>query len=52
VDIIATFRPNQKFALADSIGRRCMKILKNMLHRALNAKNREYLSKKFYTLEV
>jgi hypothetical protein len=31
-------KPKQKYGLADSIGRRCMKILKDILHHAPNAK--------------
>jgi hypothetical protein len=38
VDTIATFGPKQKCGLVDSIGRRCMNILKDMLRHALNAK--------------
>jgi hypothetical protein len=37
----AIFGPKQKYGLADSIGRRCMKILKDMLHHAPNAKEPE-----------
>jgi hypothetical protein len=35
------FRTQKKCGRADSIGRRCMKILKDMLHHALNAKGPE-----------
>jgi hypothetical protein len=52
LDTTATFGPKQKCGLADSIGRRCMKILKDMLHHASIPKNRKYLSKKFYALEI
>jgi hypothetical protein len=38
VNTIATFRPKQKCGPADFIGRRCMKILKDMLRHAPNAK--------------
>jgi hypothetical protein len=41
VDTIAILGPKQKCDLADSIGWRCMKILKDMLHHALNAKELE-----------
>jgi hypothetical protein len=41
VDTIAILGPKQKYGLADSIGRRCMKILKDMLHHAPNAKEQE-----------
>jgi hypothetical protein len=34
----AILEPKQKYGLVDSIGWRCMKILKDMLHHALNAK--------------
>jgi hypothetical protein len=35
------FRPKQKYGRVDSVGRRCMKILKDMLHHAPNAKEPE-----------
>jgi hypothetical protein len=38
---IAILQPKKKCGLADSFGRRCMKILKDMLHHALNAKELE-----------
>jgi hypothetical protein len=38
VDTIAILEPKQKCGLADSIGWRCMKILKDMLRHAPNAK--------------
>jgi hypothetical protein len=38
VNTIAIFEPKQKFGPADSIGRRCMKILKDTLRHASNAK--------------
>jgi hypothetical protein len=38
VDTIAILGPKQKYGQADSIGRRCMKILKDMLRHAPNAK--------------
>jgi hypothetical protein len=41
VDTIAILGPKQKCGPADSIGRRCMKILKDMLHHAPNAKEPE-----------
>jgi hypothetical protein len=41
VDTIAIFGPKRKCGLADSIGRRCMKILKYMLRHAPNAKEPE-----------
>jgi hypothetical protein len=41
VDTIAIFEPKQKYGRADSFGRRCMKILKDMLHHAPNAKEPE-----------
>jgi hypothetical protein len=52
VDTIATFEPKQKYGLADSIGRRCEKILKDTLHHALNAKEPERYLKKSYALEI
>jgi hypothetical protein len=52
VDTIATFGPKQKFGPADSISRRCMKILKDTLHHAPNAKEPGYLLMKFYALEI
>jgi transposase InsO family protein len=42
----------QKCGLVDSIGRRCMKILKDILHHASNARNWKHLSKKFYAFEI
>jgi hypothetical protein len=41
VDTISILGPKQKCGLADSIGRRCMKILKDTLHHASNAKEQE-----------
>jgi hypothetical protein len=41
VDTIAILGHNQKCGPADSIGRRCMKMLKDMLHHAPNAKEPE-----------
>jgi hypothetical protein len=41
VDTIATFGPKKKCGLADSIGWRYMKILKDMLRHAPNAKEPE-----------
>jgi hypothetical protein len=41
VDTIAILGPKQKCGLVDSIGRRCMKILKDTLHNASNAKELE-----------
>jgi hypothetical protein len=41
MDTIAILGPKQKCGRADSIGRRCMKILKDMLHHAPNAKESE-----------
>jgi hypothetical protein len=41
VDTIAIFGPKQKYGRAYSIGHRCMKILKDMLHHASNAKEPE-----------
>jgi hypothetical protein len=37
----AIFEPKQKYGRADSFVRRCMKILKDMLHHAPNAKEPE-----------
>jgi hypothetical protein len=45
VDTIAIFGPKQKCGPADSFGQRCMKILKDMLHHALNAKELEIFLK-------
>jgi hypothetical protein len=52
VDTIAIFEPKQRYGRADYIGRRCMKILKDMLHHARMPKNRKHLSKKFYAFET
>jgi hypothetical protein len=41
MDTTAILGPKKKCGLADSIGRRCMKILKDMLHYAPNAKESE-----------
>jgi hypothetical protein len=41
VDTIAIFGPKKKCGTADSFGWRCMKILKDMLHHAPNAKEPE-----------
>jgi hypothetical protein len=41
VDTIAILGPKQKCGPADSIGRRCMKILQDMLHHAPNGKEPE-----------
>jgi hypothetical protein len=38
VDTIAIFGPKQKCGAVDSIGHRCMKVLKDMLHHTPNAK--------------
>jgi hypothetical protein len=45
VDTIATFGPKQKYGLADSISRRCIKILKDMLRHAPNDKEPEIFLK-------
>jgi hypothetical protein len=41
MDTIAIFEPKQNYGQADSFGRSCMKILKDMLHHAPNAKEPE-----------
>jgi hypothetical protein len=41
VDTTAIFEPKQKYGQADSIGRRCMKILNDMLHHSPNAEEPE-----------
>jgi hypothetical protein len=38
---VEIFEPKKKYGQADSFGRRCMKILKGMLHHASNAKEPE-----------
>jgi hypothetical protein len=45
VDTISISGPKQKCSPADSFGRRCMKILKDMLHHVLNAKEPEIFLK-------
>jgi hypothetical protein len=45
VDTKATVGPKQKCGPADSFGWRCMKILKDMLHHAPNAKELETFHK-------
>jgi hypothetical protein len=45
MDTIAIFGPKKKYGPADSIGRRCMDILKDMLHHAPNAKEPEIFLK-------
>jgi hypothetical protein len=45
VDTIAIFGPKKKYGPTDSFGKRCMKILKYMLHHAPNAKELEIFLK-------
>jgi hypothetical protein len=50
VDTTAILGPKQKCGQADSIGRRCMKILNDMLHHAPNAKEPETSLKEILSL--